>query len=430
MKNFSKNSILFFSILTIISMIIFISYQISLSKKEYFQLSKKLLKQEALAHYKNMTHTRSWNSNYEGVYVKAKKGEKPNPYLQDNHTFTKDNELLIKINPAWMTRQISEISNKTGDYYYSISSLNPINPNNSTDDFEKEALHFFKKNSDEKYYTKLEKDNFNFMGALETTQSCLKCHPNYKLGEIRGGLRVSIPTINFNKNIVLLETKTTMFLTITYIIGFSILFLVIYFINTIFNRQETIETLNTDLEIKIKKRTKELEESVKKLNELASIDFLTKVANRRYFFNISEELFLIAKKDNIDLSLITIDIDFFKQINDNYGHVVGDEVLKLVANKISKNIRADDIFARIGGEEFVILLNKTNKENAFLIAEEIRIIIEKTIYVHENININVTISSGISQMENKDENINNIMIRADEALYKCKENGRNCTSIL
>ncbi len=429
MKIFTKKFILFFSIFTIITTTAFITYNIYLSKNQYIELSKKMLNQEALSHYKNMTHTRSWNSRYEGVYVKAKKGQKPNPYLQNNHIFTKDDELLIKINPAWMTRQISEISNERGDYYYSITSLNPINPNNSTDAFEKEALHYFKKNSKEKYYTKLESDYFNFMGALETTPSCLKCHPNYNLGEIRGGLRVSIPTTTFNKNIVLLESKTTLFLIITYLIGFLILIMVVYFINNIFKRQETIEQLNSNLEIKIQKRTKELEENVKKLNELATIDFLTNIPNRRYFFNISSKIFSLSQRDQTNLSLLLIDIDFFKQINDKHGHLIGDEVLKLVALKISNNIRNSDILARIGGEEFAILLNKTDKKNAFILAEKIRIIIEKTIYEYEDININVTISTGISEIKDEDKDINCMIQRADDALYNCKTNGRNCSII-
>lgn len=430
MKRISKKYVLFSAVFTIVVIMGFIIYNIILSKQQYIELSIKILKQEAFAHYTNMVHTRTWNSNYEGVYVKAKKGQEPNPYLEDNHTYTKNNELLIKINPASMTKQISDISNKQGDYYYNISSLNPINPDNLSDDFEKEALIYFQKNTKEKYYTKLEKDNFNFMGALKTTQSCLKCHHNYKVGEIRGGLRVSIPTTNFNKNIVLLETKTNTFLLLTFIVGTVILIFVIYFIKTIFTRQEIIESLNTDLEIKIQKRTKELEENVKKLNQLATMDFLTKIPNRRYFFEMSEKIFSSSLREEIPLSLLVIDIDFFKKINDTYGHLIGDEILKLVSKKLSKNVRSSDILARIGGEEFAILLNKSTRKDAFIIAEKLRKIIEKVSYEYEENEINVTISIGITAILSEDENINTMIARADEALYICKSSGRNCSVIL
>lgn len=433
MKNFNKSFIIFFSISSIILGTISILYYINISKIQYISLSENNLKQEAIAHFQNMVDTRTWNARHGGVYVKAKPGVKPNEYLKDNHTFTKDNELLIKINPAWMTRQISEISNKNSKYYYRITSLMPINPNNIADAFESEALNFFEKNRQEFSYTKFDNKNFNFMGSLEVKKACLECHleQGYKLGDIRGGLRVSIPLDNYSKNIKLIKSNSLSLSVVVVIIAIFILLVVIYSINSIYKRQDTIEELNSSLEGRIKKRTEELEKNVKKLNELATIDFLTKIPNRRYFFELGNKFFSLAKRDKTDLSLIIIDIDYFKKVNDNYGHFIGDEILKIVSTSLQDNIRTSDLVARIGGEEFIVLLNETSCDGAYIIAEKLRKIVKAQKYTQEGFDISVTISMGISCIKNEeDKKIDDILIRADEALYSSKAGGRDRVSIL
>ncbi|WP_072681789.1 diguanylate cyclase [Arcobacter sp. LA11] len=432
MKSFNKSVIIFLFLLSILFGTTFILYYINISKIQYVELSEKSLKQEAIAHFQNMIDTRIWNAEHGGIYVKANSSLELNKYLKDNHTFTKDNELLIKINPAWMTRQISEIANKNGKYYYKITSLNPINPNNKADAFETEALNYFKTNKNEKYYTRIEDNSFNFMGSLEVKRACLECHAeqDYVLGDVRGGLRVTIPIDNYNEKIMLIKSNSLSLTAAVIFIALFISVVVVYFINSIYKRQETIELLNTNLEDKIKNRTEELEASVKKLNELATIDFLTKIPNRRYFFELGNKLFSLAKRDKTELSLIIIDVDFFKKINDEYGHFIGDEVLKVVSQTIQNTIRSSDLVARIGGEEFIVLLNETSCDGAYIIAEKLRKIVEEENYTSEAFDISITISMGISCLNNKDDNeLDDILIRADEALYSSKRNGRNRVSI-
>ncbi|KAB7887381.1 DUF3365 domain-containing protein [Poseidonibacter ostreae] len=166
MKNLTKNNTILLFILIIIITAIFVLFGISNFKKQYTTLSEEILFKEASAHYDNMINTRLWNSNHGGVYVLANKDLKPNPYLKDNHLYSKDDKLLIKINPAWMTKQISILSNKNSNYFYKITSLNPINPDNKADSFEEEALKFFDKNKEQRFYSKFEDDKFNFMGSL------------------------------------------------------------------------------------------------------------------------------------------------------------------------------------------------------------------------------------------------------------------------
>jgi diguanylate cyclase (GGDEF)-like protein len=146
-----------------------------------------------------------------------------------------------------------------------------------------------------------------------------------------------------------------------------------------------------------------------KIKEMAQKDFLTGIYNRRAFFHLAKSCL------NQNRGVLMIDIDYFKKINDTYGHAAGDVVLKEVTKRIQSLLRDEDIFARIGGEEFVILLNSVNKESLIKKAKEINEKIK-----NEKIeNINVTISVGGYLF--KDKNIEIAMKKADEALYKAKE---------
>ena len=425
MKN--KNLLIYLIVLLVLSFSIFIIKYINDTKNQYKVISENILFQQSSTLFNNIVTMRKWSSDHGAVYVKAHEGIEPNPYLENNHTYTKDSELLIKINPAWMTRQLSEMSNKTENYYFKITSLNPVNPVNAPDDFEKKALDDLAKNKDKTFYTSMEKDKYNLLGSLKIEPSCLECHvhQNYKVGEVRGGLRVSVPLDSYTQNIEILESKTNFLFTITILTSLVFIIIIVFTINSIYSREINITKLNKTLEKKVRIRTKELIDANKKLIEISTKDYLTNIPNRRHFFEIGTKSLHIAKRENNQLSVICIDIDFFKKINDTYGHNVGDEVLKLITKNMNKYIRKSDVLARIGGEEFAILLNNTNEENAFLLAEKIRIAIENLNYINNNKEIKTTISLGISQLTQEDYDLDSIIIRADKALYEAKNTGRN-----
>lgn len=251
------------------------------AKQKQRQLSEQKLLQEAIAHFDNMVVTRSWSAMYGGVYVKQTTGQVPNPYLKDNFILDAQGNVLIKINPAWMTRQISELSNQRSRYFYKITSLKPLNPHNAADDFETEALHYFENHRDDKYYYHLSKDNkaFDFMGALKIEPACLQCHENqgYKLGDIRGGIRVSIPTDLFRQELSSLQQQTQksqLFVLIGAMIVLSIFF---YFIHTIYRYQQNIEQMNRSLENKVAERTHSLEKMYQ--HEKYVKDLLSTISN-------------------------------------------------------------------------------------------------------------------------------------------------------
>ncbi len=154
-------------------------------------------------------------------------------------------------------------------------------------------------------------------------------------------------------------------------------------------------------------------------------DPLTKAYNRRYFTEVINYEIEKAHRSRGTFSLIILDIDHFKQVNDIHGHSVGDYVLKEIVLVIKKNIRKYDILCRIGGEEFTIMLPNTEIKCSYNLAERLREIIEKYTFIDAH---KITISLGLTQYENGDT-LDTILKRADEALYTSKNSGRNRTSI-
>lgn len=171
-------------------------------------------------------------------------------------------------------------------------------------------------------------------------------------------------------------------------------------------------------------------EMIKKLDTMASYDDLTKVYNRRRLMEEGEKELLRVKRYKSVLSVLMIDIDFFKNVNDRYGHLAGDEVIKAVINACKERIRGTDVIGRYGGEEFMIILPEADLENALSIAEHIRKHIEDMeIMICKN-TIKITVSIGVASTADNNEEINimNIINRADLALYNAKSNGRNRVS--
>jgi len=181
--------------------------------------------------------------------------------------------------------------------------------------------------------------------------------------------------------------------------------------------------------VKLKELQDELEKKNKLLENLAITDGLTGVYNYRFFYQKLKEEFERAKRYETPLACIMMDLDFFKNINDKYGHMVGDTVLIELATKITENIRKNDVFARYGGEEFVLLLPHTSENGAYNEAERIRKAVENFHFSHVEEG-EVKISLGISNYPADYINTPDDLLKcADTALYKAKKSGRNRTVI-
>jgi diguanylate cyclase (GGDEF)-like protein len=200
-----------------------------------------------------------------------------------------------------------------------------------------------------------------------------------------------------------------------------------YFITlSIINTQNIIRTLNNHNNI----LEKELKIRTEKLIELANKDPLTQLFNRRYLKDITSHLINISTRLKSTISVLLIDIDNFKNINDTYGHAIGDEVIRSVAKVFFNTTRQSDIAVRFGGEEFVIILPNTSLENAIKLSENIRKDVENTILYINNNEIEYTISIGVSTVNKGEKNFDKALNRADKALYASKKNGKNQVSFL
>jgi len=161
----------------------------------------------------------------------------------------------------------------------------------------------------------------------------------------------------------------------------------------------------------------------------ANIDGLTQLYNKKYFIDIISKEFSFSKRAHQPLSLLLMDIDHFKKINDTHGHLAGDTVLKQVGAFLQKNLRLENVAARYGGEEFAIILRNVNGEVAFQIGERLRLAIESEQVEYRGKAIPITVSIGIATLDDDKpfETIEDMIHKADEYLYEAKQLGRNRT---
>lgn len=179
---------------------------------------------------------------------------------------------------------------------------------------------------------------------------------------------------------------------------------------------------------KLSSRNQKLKLSLKQIEELANTDSLTQILNRRAFMEYAEDEMLRAHRNKSEFCIAIFDLDYFKLINDKFGHLIGDDVLIKTAEIVSETIRKTDKLARYGGEEFILLFPETSLTGCEIIME--RIYDNLSLFDWENIyaGLEVNISTGIANF-NFDENLKDITNRADKALYQAKHEGRNCMRI-
>ncbi|MBI5353849.1 MAG: diguanylate cyclase [Chloroflexi bacterium] len=165
------------------------------------------------------------------------------------------------------------------------------------------------------------------------------------------------------------------------------------------------------------------------VQKLASTDSLTGLHNRHHFMELSKREFGRARRYQRPLAVIMIDIDHFKQVNDTYGHAAGDQVLKIVAERCRKTVRDIDILGRYGGEEFAALLLETSLEGAQIVAERLRHCVSEPAINLDGHSLTVTMSVGVTTLDERCTSLDILLVRADKALYLAKQAGRNRVSI-
>ncbi|NQV28996.1 MAG: diguanylate cyclase [Rhodopirellula sp.] len=171
----------------------------------------------------------------------------------------------------------------------------------------------------------------------------------------------------------------------------------------------------------LQSKSEEIRQQNEELEKLATTDPLTECLNRRSFFSYFEECWARAVESNLPISCIMVDIDFFKSINDDHGHAVGDDVLRGISSTLRNSVRLGDMVCRYGGEEFCVLLPHTDIDTATTIGEKIRLAVEATQFPQ----LSVTASLGVSSISLGASEAHNMLDQADKCLYVAKRNGRN-----
>jgi diguanylate cyclase (GGDEF)-like protein len=252
--------------------------------------------------------------------------------------------------------------------------------------------------------------------AIFMEKSCIDCHnyhpdspkKDWKVGDMRGAVDISIP-LSGDEGL----TETIQYAYIVFIV-FSVIGMFFMFITL-----HRAKNLSKELEIQVDKRTATL-------NELAHTDALTLIANRRHFDDFSHKM-LAKKSDTIwPIAFLIYDLDNFKNINDTYGHDIGDECLKTTVNTVNLALlKHGDFHARIGGEEFAIILQGITQAGLAKVTEQILANVRNAV-IANNLDVSFTCSIGSTWVSSgSNVTVKKIMSIADQALYKAKFNGRN-----
>lgn len=378
------------------------------------ELIQKQQLQQGQAFFQEVVLTRQWIAQHNGVYVKMTPGITPNPYLLKVlglQVTIKDEagEQYTLKNPALVTREISELAEKRGLYQFRITSLNPLNPANTPDAFEREALRLFETGVQE--HSTLEKRGeevfFRYMAPLTTEKSCLTCHAQqgYREGDVRGGISVTSSATETAGKI----RESQIFLLGSAFLIILLILMIIYVVARSF--------------------IKDLKLAENKLITMATRDFLTGLINRREMYRRMEEELQRARRNGTPFSVFMLDLDHFKKVNDVHGHSTGDLVLQSVAAEMQQAVRLYDLCGRYGGEEFLVALPDTDLAAAAATAERLRLAIaNRIIALAGGATLQITASIGVASLE-QSETIDQLISRADDAMYLAKQQGRNRVNI-
>lgn len=356
---------------------------------------------QARSLFNSIVMTRKWNSRFDGVYVKKSPSVASNPFLKRPDITDTQGKTYTLRNPAIMTHEISAIAEQEGLFRFHMTSLKPLNPQNNPDFFEREALQRFEQGEREFMRTEPMEGRrfFRYIAPLHVEQSCLSCHAKqgYRLGEVRGGISVSFDVEDTNEKL----NRNLIMIVISGVLSTLSLVGLLYYLTKRFIRK--------------------IAEARRQIERQATVDGLTDVYNRSYGMARFEEEFTRFRRNNKGLACLMIDIDHFKQVNDKFGHQVGDKVLKEVAARIAQDLRPYDMLCRYGGEEFLVVLPETELPDAVQIGERILLSIrEKPVG-----SCSMTASIGVTAVRKDDPDLHEVINRADEALYHAKNEGRD-----
>ena len=378
-------------------------------RSERFTMS--LLHQQAAEIFKQVGLIRTWVSHHGGVYVAGRPGSVPNPLLKAQCgakalvTDRTNGSPYLLLNPCLVIREFSQLTSMESGYTFHVVSLKPLNPQtNSPDPFEQATLLRFNHGATEAATIEQRPDGpvYRAMVPIYYEPTCSRCHSEqgYHDGDVRGGVCVTIPMNEVNAKIYHNRLLA---------IGLAavVLALLLGALTMIHHRF-----------------IKALTDAHQRLLEIATYDTLTGLLNRRAGLErVTEELSRQYRSGN-PVACLLLDIDHFKKVNDGYGHLFGDQVLRRIGETLTACTRRHDIACRYGGEEFLLLLPDTGLEQAIATAEKIRAMIATLPVRYQERTLTITTSIGVTLMQSG-EALESLIARADQALYQAKNEGRN-----
>lgn len=366
---------------------------------------KQRLQDQAESYADLLQHTKSWNYALGGVYALKQEGDPTLRYLQsfgiDPEIRSVDGRIYTVKNHAIMLSEISRLSAHSHGVTFRLVSPDPIDPRNRPDPFDTEAFRAF--STGERRHAAILDDplRYRFLTPLFADESCLQCHQAKRPGELIGAISISIPAGE-----IVARNRLTRKILLLGGVGILGAILLVVFVLT-WRLADQLDEINY------------------RLHKQATTDELTGLRNRRRILRRLEEEFSRSGRVGTPLSLIVFDIDHFKRINDTHGHQFGDLVLKRIAQLMQETVRPYDLVGRIGGEEFLVVTPSTTLDEATAIAERIRELTERERIGDENRVIHVTVSAGVSTMNQDEDSMEALIKRADDALYRAKNGGRN-----
>lgn len=288
-------------------------------------------------------------------------------------------------------------------------------------------------------------EEIRYLYPIVVNQECLKCHTNAKVGDINGVIDVRFPVANLKISLTTMINSFIVFFVVFTIIIFSILYFklnellvqpikqFIVIIQDIISNNDMARRISLKtkiMEVKnienyFNKMLDSIQDYYEKLQELSDRDYLTGLYNRRKFEEFLGYEVKRSLRHRHKFTVLMIDLDNFKYINDTYGHASGDLVLKEVTDIFSSNLRNADILARIGGDEFAVILPETPYENGHAVVEKLRSSLEKTPISLMFDQVSLTASFGIAEYPEQGENIESLLTGSDLAMYKAKRAGKN-----
>ncbi|MFW6082228.1 MAG: diguanylate cyclase domain-containing protein [Desulfosalsimonas sp.] len=370
---------------------------------DYIRHSKlDLLKSSARSSIKKDIAYRHLFASLERIYVPRQGGIRANPFLQSpkKEAVTLDGQHLIQLNPAYLTRLFYEMDNKdTKGPGAALVSLKPVNPGNSPDKWQQKGLKFFEEGGKEVFELQKAADGMylRLMQPLRVRQDCLQCHAEqgYRVGDIRGGISISMPASHYEKSI----QKDKRVLTL----GIAMIWLAGACAAGFAGRHMT-------------RRVKERDKLADRLQYLSLHDPLTGLYNRFAFDHEMERL----QKGRFDsISIIVCDVDGLKRVNDMHGHLQGDRLIISAARSISACLREGDLVARIGGDEFAVLITDTDEQECLNIMDRIRTRIDE--FNSREAKFRLSLSMGCRHWSGPGpKNLQELFKKADDLMYRDK----------